>query len=93
MPHSMSKDTTRIIELLKVRHFFFLSSITKQMFYFTLAMNDFPVIGDLYMRRGLWDRQEANIAMQVATKKCMAWSCFAVKSRSKFLKVSKFKVF
>ena len=26
------------------------------------AMNDFPVIGDLVMRTGLWDRQGANIA-------------------------------
>ena len=25
------------------------------------AMNDFPVIGDLVMRTGLWDRQGANI--------------------------------
>ena len=25
-------------------------------------MNDFPVIGDLVMRTGLWDRQGANIA-------------------------------
>ena len=24
-------------------------------------MNDFPVIGDLVMRTGLWDRQGANI--------------------------------
>ena len=26
-----------------------------------LTMNDFPVIGDLVMRTGLWDRQGANI--------------------------------
>ena len=26
------------------------------------TMNDFPVIGDLVMRTGLWDRQGANIA-------------------------------
>ena len=26
------------------------------------SMNDFPVIGDLVMRTGLWDRQGANIA-------------------------------
>ena len=26
-----------------------------------LLMNDFPVIGDLVMRTGLWDRQGANI--------------------------------
>ena len=26
------------------------------------GMNDFPVIGDLFMRTGLWDRQGANIA-------------------------------
>ena len=26
------------------------------------VMNDFPVIGDLVMRTGLWDRQGANIA-------------------------------
>ena len=26
------------------------------------AMNDFPVIGHLVMRTGLWDRQGANIA-------------------------------
>ena len=26
------------------------------------GMNDFPVIGDLVMRTGLWDRQGANIA-------------------------------
>ena len=26
------------------------------------TMNDFPVIGDLVMRAGLWDRQGANIA-------------------------------
>ena len=25
-------------------------------------MNDFPVIGDLVMRTGLWDRRGANIA-------------------------------
>ena len=25
-------------------------------------MSDFPVIGDLVMRTGLWDRQGANIA-------------------------------
>ena len=25
-------------------------------------MNDFPVIGDLVMRTGLWDQQGANIA-------------------------------
>ena len=25
-------------------------------------MNDFPVIGDLVVRTGLWDRQGANIA-------------------------------
>ena len=25
-------------------------------------INDFPVIGDLVMRTGLWDRQGANIA-------------------------------
>ena len=25
-------------------------------------LNDFPVIGDLVMRTGLWDRQGANIA-------------------------------
>ena len=28
----------------------------------THIMNDFPVIGDLVMRTGLWDRQGANIA-------------------------------
>ena len=27
----------------------------------TMRMNDFPVIGDLVMRTGLWDRQGANI--------------------------------
>ena len=27
----------------------------------TVVMNDFPVIGDLVMRAGLWDRQGANI--------------------------------
>ena len=27
-----------------------------------VTMNDFPVIGDLVMRTGLWDRQGANIA-------------------------------
>ena len=33
------------------------------------------------MRTGLWDRQGANIlTLQVATKKCMAWSCFSVES-------------
>ena len=26
------------------------------------VMNDFPVIGDLVMRTGLWDRQGANTA-------------------------------
>ena len=26
------------------------------------VMNDFPIIGDLVMRTGLWDRQGANIA-------------------------------
>ena len=26
-----------------------------------IVMNDFPVIGDLVMRTGLWDRQGANI--------------------------------
>ena len=26
-----------------------------------VIMNDFPVIGDLVMRTGLWDRQGANI--------------------------------
>ena len=30
------------------------------------------------MRTGLWDSQGANIA--IATKKCMAWSCFSGKS-------------
>ena len=25
-------------------------------------MNDFPVIGDLVVRKGLWDRQGTNIA-------------------------------
>ena len=29
---------------------------------FSRSMNDFPVIGDLVMRTGLWDRQRANIA-------------------------------
>ena len=43
---------------------------------FSRSMNDFPVIGDLVMRTGLWDRQGAKL--QVATKKCMAWSCFSV---------------
>ena len=28
----------------------------------SLEMNDFPVIGDLVMRTGFWDRQGANIA-------------------------------
>ena len=28
------------------------------------GMNDFPVIGDLVMRTGLWDRQGANIALK-----------------------------
>ena len=49
--------------------------------HYTLATeeaDDFPVIGHLVMRTGLWDRQEAN--MQVTTKKCMAWSCFSVRS-------------
>ena len=55
------RQRTRIIELLKVRHFFLFSSNTKYMFYFTLPMNDFPVIGDLRMPTGLWDRQEVNI--------------------------------
>ena len=27
-------------------------------------MNDFPVIGELVMRKGLWDRQGAKIASQ-----------------------------
>ena len=27
----------------------------------SIVMNDFPVIGDLVMRTGLWDRQGANI--------------------------------
>ena len=27
-----------------------------------VVMNDFPLIGDLVMRTGLWDRQGANIA-------------------------------
>ena len=27
-----------------------------------MLMNDFPVIGDLVMHTGLWDRQGANIA-------------------------------
>ena len=31
------------------------------------------------MRTGLWDRQGANI--EVATKECMAWSCFSVKTQ------------
>ena len=26
-----------------------------------ITMNDFPVIGELVMRTGLWDRQGANI--------------------------------
>ena len=34
------------------------------MFYISCfgAMNDFPVMRDLVMRTGLWDRQGANIA-------------------------------
>ena len=43
-------------------------------------MNDFPVIGDLVLRTGLWDRQRANIASCYKLKDCMAWSCFSVKS-------------
>ena len=41
-------------------------------------MNDFPVMWDLVIRTGLWDRQGAKL--QVGTKKCVAWSCFSVKS-------------
>ena len=43
-------------------------------------MNDFPVIGDLVMRRGLWDRQGTGQTLQVTTKKCKGWSCFSVKN-------------
>ena len=43
-------------------------------------MNDFLVIGDLVMRRGLWDRQGTGQTLQVTTKKCKGWSCFSVKN-------------
>ena len=43
-------------------------------------MNDFPVIGDLVMRRGLWDRQGTGQTLQVTKKKCKGWSCFSVKN-------------
>ena len=42
------------------------------------SMNDFPVIVQLAMRTGLWDRWGETL--QVATKKCKAWSYFYVKS-------------
>ena len=35
-----------------------------------VTMNDFPVIGDLVMRTGLWDRRGQTL--QIAAKKCMA---------------------
>ena len=41
-------------------------------------MNDFPVIVHLAMRTGLWDRWGETL--QVASKKCKAWSYFYVKS-------------
>lgn len=41
-------------------------------------MNDFPVIVHLAMCTGLWDRRGETL--QVATKKCNAWSYFYVKS-------------
>ena len=46
------------------------------------TMNDFPVIGDLVIRKGLWDRQGETL--QVAAKKCMTWSCFSDKKGSVF---------
>ena len=41
-------------------------------------MNDFAVIVHLAMRKGLWDHRGETL--QVATKKCRAWSYFFVKS-------------
>ena len=37
------------------------TSVAKKNLY-PQSMNDFPIIGDLVMRTGLWDRQGANIA-------------------------------
>ena len=34
----------------------------KKQYFYNRSMNDFPVIGHLVMRTGLWDRQGANIA-------------------------------
>ena len=48
------------------------------------AMNDFPVIGDLVMRTGLWDRQGANIGN--GYKEMYGVDC---KTVGFFLKISK----
>ena len=52
------------------------------------AMNDLPAIGYRAMRKELWDRQGANIA--IAGRKCMAKSCFHVQRQGFWREINTF---